>query len=276
MRIEYKKYNIENNKKINITIAHISDIHFAHNYNIKRLELIKNKIKNIKPNYICITGDLIDIYDVINDKNFKDFTNWLKELSKISKTIISIGNHEYIKQTNNGYGKTDDINWLKKLQTENIIILDNEIYEEKNISFIGYNPDYNYYKKKELPNEKYNKTLEKLIKTTKEKYKILLLHTPMMILKKDNYKNITNFNKIDLVLCGHTHGGMLPSFIPGNFGLISPYKELFPKKVRGIIKLKNNNVIINSGIMKLSRKSKITFLNDIYSSNITQINIQNQ
>ena len=51
MRIQYNKYKIENNKNINIKIAHISDIHFAHKYNIKRLEMIKNKIEKYIENY---------------------------------------------------------------------------------------------------------------------------------------------------------------------------------------------------------------------------------
>ena len=81
MRIDYKKYIIKTGKKIDIKIAHISDIHFSHDYKLKRLEMIKTKIKKLKPDYICITGDTIDIYDVINDTNFIDFKKWLKEIS---------------------------------------------------------------------------------------------------------------------------------------------------------------------------------------------------
>lgn len=276
MRIDYQKYRIENDKDIYTKIVHISDIHFAHNYKIKRLEIIKKKIEKIKPNYICITGDLIDIYDVVNDTNFTDFTNWLNELSKIAKLIISIGNHEYVKIKNNCYGKTSDIEWVKKLKNDNIIVLDNEVYNDLSITFIGYNPEYEYYykylEKDPLSN---NNEISKLINKAKEKYIILLLHTPMLILYNDNYKNIRDFNKIDLVLCGHTHGGLIPSFVPGNFGIISPSRELFPKKVRGIFYLENCRVIISSGVMKLSRKSKLTYLNDIYGSNIIEINIEN-
>ena len=275
MRIEYKKNKIQNDKNINIKIVHISDIHFAHNYKTKRLKMISNKIKKINPNYICITGDLIDLYDVTNDTNFVELKNWLKELSQICKIIISIGNHEYIKMTEKGFGKTENIEWLKRLKSKKIIILDNEIYEENDISFIGYNPDYDYYyKQKEKTPEKYNKKVTELIQNTKTKYKILLLHTPIFLFKNNNYKNIDCFDKINLTLCGHTHGGMIPSFIPGHFGIISPTRELFPKNIRGKIKLKNNTVIISSGIMKLSRKSKLTYLNDIYGSNINEINIQ--
>lgn len=277
MRIQYNKYKIENNKNINIKIAHISDIHFAHKYNIKRLEMIKNKIEKIKPDYICITVDTIDLYDVVGDTNFPDLKKFLNDLSEIGKVIISIGNHEYIKMLDYGFGKTDNIEWLKKLKTEKIIVLDNEIYEENNISFIGYNPDYEYYYTyKEKKPDKYNKELEKLIDKSKNKYKILLLHTPTLLLRKDNYKVIKGMNNISLTLCGHTHGGMIPSFIPGHFGIISPTREFFPKNIRGIIKKHNNTIIISSGIMKLSRKSKITFLNDIYGSNVIEIDIKHK
>ena len=277
MRIQYKKYNIENNKNINTKIVHISDIHFAHKYNNKRLEMIKNKIKEIKPNYICITGDTIDLYDVVGDTNYPDLKKFLNDLSEIGKVIISIGNHEYIKMLNHGFGKTDDIQWLKKLKTERIIVLDNEIYEENNISFIGYNPDYEYYyTHKEKKPDKYNKELEKLIDKTKNKYRILLLHVPSLLLRKNNYRNIKNIDRLSLTLCGHTHGGMLPSFIPGHFGIISPTRELLPRNIRGIIRRKNNTIIISSGIMKLSRRSRITFLNDIYGSNVIEIDINDK
>ena len=277
MRIQYNKYIIKNTKNINIKIAHISDIHFSHKYNNKRLEMVVNKIKDINPNYICITGDLIDLYDVVNDVNYPDLKNFINNLSNIGKVIITVGNHEYIKMLDNGFGKTNNIEWLKELQTKNIIVLDNEIHEENNISFIGYNPDYDYYyTNKETPSEKNNEEISKLINKTKNKYKILLSHTPFLIVKKDNYKNIKKFDKIDLVLSGHTHGGLIPSFIPGNFGIISPNRKIFPKKVRGIINLKTSKVIISSGIMKLSRKSKLAFLNDIYGSNITEITIKHK
>ena len=277
MRIDYKKYTIENDKNINIKIAHISDIHFSHKYNSKRLGMIKNKIKTINPDYICITGDTVDIHDVVYDTNYPELKQFINDLSEVGKVIISIGNHEYIKMEENGFGKTKDIEWLKKLKTDKIIILDNKIYEENNISFIGYNPDYEYYyTDKENNFEKYNKELEKLIDKTNNKYKILLLHTPMLLLKKENYKNIKNINEISLTLCGHTHGGLIPSFIPGHFGIISPTREYFPKNIRGKIKINNNTIIINSGIMKLSRKSKITFLNDIYGSNVIEIDIKDK
>ena len=191
MRVDYKKYTIETDKNIDTRIAHISDIHFAHKYNSKRLDMILKRIKKINPNYICITGDTVDIYDVVYDTNYPELVKFIEDLSKIGKVIISVGNHEYIRLYEDRFGRTDDIEWLKKLKSENVIVLDNEIYEENNISFIGYNPDYEYYyTHKEKKPDKYNKELEKLIDKTKNEYKILLVHTPSLLLRQENYKNI--------------------------------------------------------------------------------------
>ena len=45
MYLEYKKYEIENNVKVNKKIIHISDIHYSEKYNKKRLSLLFNEIK---------------------------------------------------------------------------------------------------------------------------------------------------------------------------------------------------------------------------------------
>ena len=267
LRIQKTKYIIETDKNINVKIAHVSDIHFSENYKLKRFEKIIEKIKTIEPKYICITGDIIDTYEATKSKQLYYLKKFINDLAQIGKVIISIGNHEYIHAPN--------IDWLKKIETEKIKVLDNEILEEENISFIGYNPDYKYYYEyNENRLSIYNKELEQLIEKSKNEYKIQLLHTPMLILKKDNYKKINNISKIQFILSGHTHGGMMPSFIPGHTGIVSPTKELFPKNIRGKIKKDNTTVIISSGIIKLSKKSKLDILNDIYSSNIIEICIK--
>jgi hypothetical protein len=67
---------------------------------------------------------------------------------------------------------------------------------------------------------------------------------------------------------------MMPSFIKGNNSIISPEGKLFPKNIRGKIELEKNSIIISTGVMKLSRKSKISFLNDLYGININEIIIK--
>ena len=198
MRINEKKYNISNNN-IETKIIHISDIHFQIKYDFTKLEKIKTVIKKHHPNYICITGDLIDDSSIIKNAIFKKYIKWLEELSLISKLIISIGNHEYMELKNKKYQQNENIDWLKKIKNDQIIVLDNNIYNSANITFIGYNPDYNYYENKNQNKEKYNNELANLIEKTNQKYTILLLHTPSLILKNNNQKNNAIINHYDFL-----------------------------------------------------------------------------
>lgn len=274
MHIDKKKYIIDSDKNICAKIVQISDIHFSINYNLKRLDKVRKKIDNISPDYICIIGDLIDEYDVLQTNYINYFKDWLRYLSFKYKVIISLGNHDFIVNKNGVYKEHSNIDWLLELKSDSLIVLNNEIYKDEGINFIGYNPSFTYYYKyHEQKPLNCNDELSELIKNI-DGYNILLVHTPSIILKNDNYKNIKYFDKIDLILCGHTHGGMVPSFVPGNFGIVSPTKKLFPRVVRGKVNVGTCLLIISSGIVKLSRKSKISVLNDIYGYNINVINIK--
>ena len=58
-----------------------------------------------------------------------------------------------------------------------------------------------------------------------------------------------------------------------NIGVTKYIKQILTH-IKG--EINNNTIIISSGIMKLSRKSKITFLNDIYGSNVIEIDIKDK
>lgn len=271
MHLDKKVYNIDTYKDINIKIVQISDIHFSIGYKLKRLHKLFDDIDNIKPDYVCIVGDLIDEYDVVETDYINYFKDWLKLLSYKYKVIISLGNHDFIVKTNGHYVENSNIDWLLKLRSKNLIILDNDVYSENGINFMGYNPDFEYYYTYKEKKFLKCKELSKLI-NGHTGYNILMVHTPILIEK--NYKDIEGFNLIDLVISGHTHGGMIPSYFPGNFGLVSPVNTLFPRGVRGMVRCGKCDIIISSGIVKLSRKSKITVLNDFYGYNINVINIK--
>lgn len=276
MHIDKKKYIINSDKNVSVRIVQISDIHFSVGYNLKRLEKIKKKIDNINPDYICIVGDLIDEYGVVNTDFIIHFKNWLKDLSIKFKVIISLGNHDFIVKNNGKYIENFNINWLSDICSDRLVVLNNSVYKDGKICFIGYNPDFMYYyHNNEVSCDKYNLELSELLKNV-DGYSILLVHTPSIILENDNYKNIKHIDKINLILCGHTHGGMVPSFFPGTFGIISPNKKLFPRVVRGKVNVFNSPLIISSGVVKLSRKSRLSKFNDIYGSNVNIIFINNK
>ena len=90
--------------------------------------------------------------------------------------------------------------------------------------------------------EEFNKYLKKL-KTYKKYYNVLLCHSPVNVVNSNKLKNI------DLVLCGHMHGGVVPNFIRKLFktnGFINPQFKLFPKNAYGHVKRQNKNIIITS------------------------------
>ena len=271
MHLDKKIYNIDTYKDVNVKIVQISDIHFSIGYKLNRLHKLMSEMDMIKPDYVCIVGDLIDECAVVETDYINYLKDWLKLLSYKYKVIISLGNHDFLIKHGRHYVENKNINWLLELKSDRLIVLNNSVYSENGINFIGYNPDYQYYylyKEKEFLDFD---GLSKLFNDLKG-YNIFMVHSPSLVVS--NYKRLDKYGLIDLVFCGHTHGGMLPSFFPGNFGIISPCKRLFPSVVRGRVRCGKSDVIISSGVVKLSRKSKISLFNDIYGYNINVINIK--
>jgi hypothetical protein len=199
----------------NFKIAQISDIH------LKGIGFREEKsyeiLKSIKPNLIVVTGDLID------DKRNKDVgIEYVKELSRISEVMITFGNWEHW-----------SLNNLKSFKKEledikNVKVLNNKAVNLKmNISIIGVDDPYTY-------NDNLNLAMKDV---SNYSFKILLAHSPQIIDKAVDAK-------IDLVLCGHTHGGQVA--IP----LLGPPFVPLPKKYRKYIA---GNFIIKNTIMHVNR-----------------------
>ena len=81
MHLDKKEYYIDTYKNVDVKIVQIADIHFSIGYNLKRLNKLFNEIDKIKPDYVCIVGDLIDEYDVVETNYINFLTDWLKLLS---------------------------------------------------------------------------------------------------------------------------------------------------------------------------------------------------
>lgn len=267
MKIINKNYNITGN--INTNIVLISDIHYYNEKDIKHLNKVLEEIKKLKPDYICIPGDLIDISFVENEKSLID---WLKKLSLICKVIISIGNHEYyIDKSKEIFGLNKSLfNRIKKIK--NIYLLDNKSQIIDNINFIGITLPIDYYLICEEDKSDISKYF-KNIKGEKGIYNVLLCHSPIDICNKE----ILASKNIDLVLCGHMHGGIVPNVFrkfTKNIGLISPSKKLFPKIAYGQISINNTNIIISSGITIVSHINRFRMFKNLFVSEIVTIEIR--
>jgi len=208
------KYEFPN--KDDLIIAHFSDIHYSINFKLNKLLEIEKRLKELKPDYICITGDIVDNIAVTTKSCIKHLLSFLEKLTKIAPTIICLGNHDI-----RDYRGQKDNQWYERINS-NIIVLNNSYYEDEKVYIYGINLENNYYH-----NEKSNTYMLKNkiseIRIKDDKYNILLFHSPISF----NQEEIKEINKFDLVLTGHTHNGLTPDFLPGNFGIIAPGRGLF-------------------------------------------------
>lgn len=265
--------------KKNITFIHIGDIHYNETTSAKKLEYIKYAIEDAHPDYIFITGDLLDRPKITKNKEkIKLLVSWLNSLGNIAKVFISLGNHDIILEEDyKFFNKLNDIN--------NIYVLNNQSYEDENVFISGFTLPTNYYYNIEK-HEDEDALLETLqnnfnlvTNLPKKKYKVALIHSPILLSEK---KVVEKLKEYDLILSGHMHNGLIPrildKIIKNNYGLISPDKRFFAKNTRGKIKTKYYTIIITGGITKLSPSSTkiLSKLNGLYPISINKITVKGE
>lgn len=283
-KIEVHKDIIYNSKTIkDITLIHISDIHFNKKTKEKKLNQIKETIYKNNPDYVVISGDLIDEPSIIKDKpKLKQLLIFLTDIAGFTKVIISLGNHDIFQNTDYKFFK--NLNDLK-----NIYILNNESYIDESIYISGFTLPISYYynitkkESKELLLEHLKKHRKLTSNLPVFLPKVSLIHSPTKLPDKDV---LTILKEYDLILSGHTHGGMVPKLLnklfKPNQGIISPNKNLFPDVARGKIEKnlfnKKITIIINGGITKLGERSAkmLSKLNFVYNIEINKIIITNK
>lgn len=242
-KLEIANYIIEN-KKIpqefnNYVIVQISDLHNK-SFGKNNINLI-NKIKQINPQVILITGDIIDG----ENKNFQVSLDLLKNLSTKYKVYHITGNHEQkalIKRYKNLYKE-----YFKKLRDLSAIHLDNEkIQIKKGESFIniyGLTIPFKCYKylfdKDKSTNLDEDFIQSSLPLINKNEYNILLAHTPFYFYDYEEWG-------ADLILTGHVHGGIIRLPIVG--GLLSPNRQFFPKYDLGKYDKNDSTMIVTKGL----------------------------
>ena len=267
-----------NSKDINKKILLLTDIHYYQKKDMKKLNNVLNSIKNESFDYICIVGDFIDIGSI---KDMDLYIDWLNELAKIKKVFISLGGHDIIKAKGKYeyYYNKEFFDKLKKIN--NLYLLDNDIYEEDGIRFIGLTLPLDYYYKYKENTNYFMRYVNNTFDTFDDsKYNILLCHTPVPITNIVNYNDVKLLNNIQLILCGHTHAGIVPKFmrkIMRGRGIFSPNSnKMFPKNTYGLVKRYNTDIVISSGITKASHTNRFSFLDGLFDKELTFIEIGNK
>ena len=284
-----KRYELDTKKKVKKTrLLLMSDIHISSIFNMDKLKEIIQLVKKEKVDYVCLVGDVIDGVNVLDDKDLeKETLNFLKELGKNVEVIISLGNHDLVRLIENSFKtkwkiERDDkfLNKIRKIN--NVHLLDNELYSSNDINFIGFTPSFAFYDNEDTNASILAHEMSSLIlKIDPKKYNILLCHSPVQLLNAEVLK--TNLMKeMDLLLSGHMHNGLVPSFLDkiwkGNRGIVTPNKKFFPnaKMTRGIVKKDDKTLIISGGITKFSYSAPHFFqkFDIFFPMNIEIIDIQ--
>lgn len=219
-------------------ILHISDLHNKEFGDDQKG--ILSKIKQMKPNIIVITGDLIDS----NNTNIPIAMELIKGAREVAPILYVSGNHEAWS------GSYDSLK--NQLEEAGVIVLDNEKFEvtRKNASmeFIGLrdpsfsSSDY-LYREEGSEIQQVLKDLVELkeieAEEIKANFKILLAHRPELL-------NVYSESNVDLVFSGHAHGGQFR--LPFIGGVIAPDQGLFPEFTEGIHSENNTSMIISRGL----------------------------
>ena len=189
-------------------LVHFSDLHIRlfKDHDLYRSILIDmlNQFREIQPDRIVFTGDLVHSKNQMTPELI-EFVAWtLTECSKIAKTVLIIGNHDFLE---NNMSRLDALTpIIDSLQDENIAYLKSRgEYEDENVDWVVFSlMDHN------IPPD-----IEKT-----GRVKIGLFHGPVQGLTTDiGYKFDSGFDSdkfkgCDLVLCGDIHKRQLFN-IPG-------------------------------------------------------------
>lgn len=206
-------------------LVHFSDLHLKlfKDHDLYRLILndMLNKFREINPDRIVFTGDLLHSKNQLTPEVI-EIASWvLTKCAKISKTVLIAGNHDALINNNDRLDSLTPI--ISNLNNPNIVYYkDRGIYEDENVSWCVYS--------------QFQGNIPPEIETAVG-FKIGLFHDPVAGLTTDlgfdfgsHAYDVEKFNGLDLVLCGDVHkratfnipngkrGVMIGSTIQQNYG----------------------------------------------------------
>lgn len=199
-------------------IVHVSDLHNT-SYGTDNQNLLK-MIQDANPDMIVVTGDLIDYYNT----DVEISSRFMEEAVKIAPCYYVYGNHEV--RMPNEYAQL-----RKRMKACGVSILeDRSVPLEKDGQSICIAGLMDYVS----VSSQYISNLFR-----EDMYTILLTHRPDHI---DSYTE----SKVDLVLCGHTHGGQVR--LPFIGSVFAPGQGLFPEYDSGMFQVDDTTMIISQGL----------------------------
>ena len=238
-----------------LKIIHISDIHSGSLLDKAAVEKGIKMIVEQKPDVIFFTGDLV------NDRA-TEMDGYMDLFSKITAPMgvySSLGNHDYgdyVQWPQDGISKEQNLDNLKKVHAELgwRLLLNEHVVLEKNNEKIAVLGVENWSSKIRFP--KYGKLENAYQGTDVYPFKILLSHDP----SHWDAQVRTDYNDIDLMLSGHTHGMQFGVEIPGIKW--SPVQYVY-KEWAGLYESGKNKLYVNRGFGFLGYPGRVGVMPEI-------------
>lgn len=232
-----KEYlEIETDKiKNNYKLIFISDLH-DRQYG-KDNDLLLKMIREEKPDYILIGGDLIIAKRKKTDLGIT--AHLLNELSSVAPVIYANGNHEqrlFSDENKDTYGKWKD-EFLDIISKNRVSYLSDCDVRKDELVFYGLNLDEECYRdviSKKIDTDYINSRIKK----ASDGYNILMAHSPL-------YLDVYEKWGADLGLSGHFHGGVMRI---GNKGVLTSQWQLFHKWCVGTFRINNSVFVVSRGL----------------------------
>lgn len=190
-------------------IAHLSDIHYNTTIRKDQLNEIVEKVNQLKPDLVVLTGDLLDKRTTYSEQDFTDLTETLAKIDPVIGKYAVTGNHD-----------VTFTEWETIIKNSGFINFNDQydlLYKDSYDPILLAGSSSNLNDKKKIQ-DKLKPTIDYMNSVKKNtdgayQYAILLLHEPDMIQQID-------YEKFDLVLAGHSHQGQIR--IPFFGAIITP------------------------------------------------------
>lgn len=226
-------------------LVFISDLH-ERSFG-KNNEKLINKIDALAPDAIFIGGDTVDSYAKVGG----EYEPLFEALPQIANTYLILGNHEYSAKRNLEIMGVAENCGIRVLEDES----DTLVCNGNTLNIIGM-ADYL------CENIVYRTLAERFDKINvpyySDRFNIVLSHRPCELESMSE-------RGIDLMICGHTHGGQMR--LPFVGGVFSPgCAKLFPKYDMGYFGVNKMDLIISSGLgasaipLRLFNRPEITVI----------------
>jgi len=235
-------------------MVHISDIHSGSFQDIRAVNKGIDLILKQQPDLIVFTGDLV------NDRatEMEPYQNLFGRLTAPLGVYSTLGNHDYgdYVQWPTAQEKMDNLEALKKVHANmgwRLLMNEHVVLEKKGekIALLGIE---NWGAKARFP--KYGKMDLAYVGTEDIPFKILLSHDP----SHWDAQILPEYNSIDLMLSGHTHGMQ--------FGLENPYFKWSPvqwmyKQWAGLYEQGSQKLYVNRGYGFIGYPGRVGILPEI-------------